>query len=145
MAHMRTALLLLLLTTQFASLATMVFFSGMMNVVKWILGITTGLAATGVIVTNWLIFFHNCNPRKAGYISWVPVVGGGIGVASLLLIPIPELKYWWWVPLLLDWGSVPGMALEFFLYLRSRCRVQHDGTGRESQNHGSSTGGDEAD
>lgn len=41
--------------------------------------------------------------RKAP--SWIPFIGGLSGALALLLVPVPGARSWWWLPLLLDWGT----------------------------------------
>ena len=53
--------------------------------------------------------FWKRHMRKEKARSWVPLLGGGAGSLALLAIPTHGLKLWWWLPLLLDWGSLPGL------------------------------------
>ena len=40
----------------------------------------------------------------------VPFGGGIFGVAAILVAPKPEIHHFWWLPLILDCGSLPMMA-----------------------------------
>jgi hypothetical protein len=40
--------------------------------------------------------------------SWTPLVAGICGAASIWMMPYPALKSLWWLPFLLDLGSLPG-------------------------------------
>lgn len=66
--------------------------------------------ALGVIVLNWMVVwrwvFHR---RRTG--SWIPLLGGLAGSLGILISPSPVIHAYWWVPLLLDWGCVPGMTI----------------------------------
>lgn len=42
--------------------------------------------------------------------SLIPFVGGLTGAAGWLLLPAPELRGCWWVPLMIDLGSAPLLA-----------------------------------
>ena len=42
--------------------------------------------------------------------SWVPLFGGIAGAVGLYLLPIPAAAHYWWLPLVLDWGSLPGLT-----------------------------------
>jgi len=47
---------------------------------------------------------------KRRTVSWVPLVGGAAGCLAILAAPVSSWHAWWWVPLLLDWGSIPGFV-----------------------------------
>jgi hypothetical protein len=37
----------------------------------------------------------------------IPFIGGILGSVSLFLLPIAEVKSFWWIPLVVDLGCVP--------------------------------------
>ena len=39
--------------------------------------------------------------------SITPFLAGGLGAGGLLLMPWSGRTTWWWVPFMVDWGSVP--------------------------------------
>lgn len=49
--------------------------------------------------------------------SWIPLLGGIFGVLAVFAVPIPGIRQWWWLPLLLDFGSIPGFIQTFIYYL----------------------------
>jgi hypothetical protein len=36
-------------------------------------------------------------------------------------VPVPGAKWWWWLPLVLDWGSIPGIFVSL-VYALTRSR-----------------------
>jgi hypothetical protein len=55
--------------------------------------------------------------------SWIPFVGGVCGVVACLAAPVAPVRWLWWAPLLLDWGSVPGTAFAVFVLWWHRWRI----------------------
>ena len=47
--------------------------------------------------------------RKVPAPSWVPLVGGICGCFGLMLIPVEPLGRLCWLPLLWDFGTLPGL------------------------------------
>ena len=43
--------------------------------------------------------------------SWIPLIGGVGGCIGVLVLPIDGASSWWWLPLVLDWGCLPGTLL----------------------------------
>ena len=60
------------------------------------------------IVFGWFVF------QKNG--TLVPLLGGLAGVGACLTLALPGLGEWWFVPLILDPGSVPLIILAFDCY-----------------------------
>jgi hypothetical protein len=72
--------------------------------------------------SNWAIFFRGIFKRK--HESWIPLVFGAIGVLCFLISPIDGMRPFWWAPLIVDWGSAPGIghALIYHVYWRVRAK-----------------------
>jgi len=47
--------------------------------------------------------------RKVPAPSWIPLMGGMCGVFGFALIPIEMAHKLCWLPLILDYGSLPGL------------------------------------
>jgi hypothetical protein len=87
---------------------------------RWIIAAALGLAAFWLSTLNWIALVRRFSSR--GYApSWIPLVGGVLGLAALLLAPSLALRRFWWVALVVDGGSIPGLAatLGFTLYRRA--------------------------
>jgi hypothetical protein len=64
--------------------------------------------AVPFIVLNWYCVLLFAIKRK--YCSWIPLIGGVLGSVGFYLSPFDLLHGHWWIPLILDWGSVPGLT-----------------------------------
>jgi len=71
-------------------------------------------------VMNVAIFWNNFYVKRN--VSWVPLVGGFFGVLALLETPIAGAHRWWWVPLIIDPGSAPGLLWTAAFFLTGRHR-----------------------
>lgn len=69
----------------------------------WLLAVIFVLVTAGnlAIVYRWLVLKRHS--------SEVPVIEGVAGVAACFLLPSDSLHRWWFVPLLVDPGSLPLM------------------------------------
>lgn len=77
-----------------------------MDAVRYIFAfiLFTGFAYMAVV--NWRICYANYFKRD-GFTSVIPLLGGALGAFSILLVPVDGSNDWFWVPLFLDWGTVP--------------------------------------
>jgi len=80
-----------------------------MDVGRTVLAIVFGSGFAALAISNGRIFIFGLLLRRHQP-SWIPLIGGGCGVAAVLLVPVASVQEWWWVPLLLDWGSLPGIG-----------------------------------
>ncbi|MFN7935382.1 MAG: hypothetical protein U0R19_18785 [Bryobacteraceae bacterium] len=71
----------------------------------WLLVAIFALVSAGnlAIVYRWLVL------KVHG--SLVPLIGGVAGAAACILLPVDWLRRWWFVPLLVDPGSLPLMSI----------------------------------
>jgi hypothetical protein len=78
------------------------------------------IAAGWLIFGNWSSIVLFLLKRK--HSSWIPIIGGGVGCLGCLLSPYAVLNKLWWVPLLLDWGCVPGLSFSAIYFAISFIR-----------------------
>src|SRR5215471_13950833 len=75
--------------------------------IGWIVGSVLLLLSFWLCALNagvfWKLFV-----RKVEAPSWIPLIGGVLGVFGLGVIPLELAHKLCWLPLLLDWGSLPG-------------------------------------
>lgn len=94
-------------------------------VIRWVLANLLGAVAIYLAVLNW----HALVKRKTqpNGPTWIPLFGGLLGVAALLLEPTGTARRYWWIPLVLDAGSMPGFVVTG-IYLLARRRNGHSGS-----------------
>lgn len=71
-----------------------------------------------VVVQNDVIFVRAYRKEAESLSSWTPLFGGGCVCLALWLLPIKVPVWVYPVVLLLDWGSVPGLAHAVIYYCR---------------------------
>ena len=67
------------------------------------------------IIINWIIFVLQLMKKKTA--SWIPFLGGFLGVLGLMMLPVEGALELWWVPLVIDYGCLLGMGHTAFYYL----------------------------
>ncbi len=72
-----------------------IFGGGLLLVSIWISALNAWIA--------WKLYV-----RKVPAPSWIPLMGGICGVFGLIFIPVELAHKLCWLPLLLDYGSLPG-------------------------------------
>lgn len=55
--------------------------------------------------------------------SWTPLLGGGL--LALVALSVPRVRALFWIPLLLDFGSLPGLSWTLVAWIR-RARQRRD-------------------
>ena len=64
---------------------------------------------------NWIIFFNGIFKKRQS--SWIPLMGGVFTAIGLASLPIKGLWKFWWLPLIIDWGCLPGLAHTAYYWL----------------------------
>ncbi len=92
-----------------------------MIIFRWVVTVLFGSLFIWISCLNFKVFWQAYILRRAAS-SWVPFLGGLSGLVALLAIPIEGMNGWFWLPLLLDWGSLPGTlySLYFNLFHKSK-------------------------
>ena len=68
----------------------------------WIVAGALLLLFAWISLSNWILLFRRS--------SWIPLIGGAAGVLGCLLAPDDVLRRVWWIPLIVDFGCLPGLA-----------------------------------
>jgi hypothetical protein len=89
-------------------------------------GILWAIASLFFVLFIWLAsmnasVFWATFVQKKKTSSWIPVIGGACGAISLAIVPVQGASWWWWLPLILDWGSIPGILVSL-VYALARSR-----------------------
>ena len=69
-----------------------------------------------IIALNWSTVWIGLVGRQRAP-SWIPLLGGVFGAIGLAILPLPGAHRLCWVPLLVDWGSIPGIGLTILFHL----------------------------
>jgi hypothetical protein len=77
-------------------------------IVCWIVGGIFLLTSLWFCILNASVFWR-LYVRKVEAPSWIPLVGGVLGVFGLLIVPVDLAHKWCWLPLVLDMGTLPGL------------------------------------
>jgi hypothetical protein len=73
----------------------------------WILSGALFVVAGYLLVLNWICVIQGLRGKSTS--SWIPLLGGGLGAIGCWVAPDDTLTRWWWVPLVIDFGSAPGL------------------------------------
>ncbi len=74
------------------------------SVIHWVgLALTSAVAILAIGGNLWTVL-----GRKPG--SLAPFIGGVCGMYTLATGPFPALRPYWWVPLVIDAGSIPTVS-----------------------------------
>jgi hypothetical protein len=86
-----------------------------MTILRWILSIVFGSVFVWVGSLNAIVFWKGVILRQRTS-SFIPLLAGLSGMVALLIVPLTGVRRWWWIPLLLDWGS-SGILVGFAYHL----------------------------
>jgi hypothetical protein len=76
---------------------------------RWALGSALAVFSLWIMALNWLVVARRFMTGGKSS-SWIPLLGGGCGIAAILLLPLDVAHSYWWLPLLVDWGCAPGFV-----------------------------------
>lgn len=85
-----------------------------MELFLWAFGCAAVIAFLWLTILNWRVFWQR-HIRGVESTSWIPLLAGLSGVAAMLLLPV-NWSGFWWLPLLIDWGSAPGLIYSAIWY-----------------------------
>ena len=66
-----------------------------------------GVAFAWISILNWIALARQISRPNPP--SWIPFVGAVLGVVAIFVEPTGVLRPYWWMPFLIDGGSVPGL------------------------------------
>ncbi len=77
----------------------------------------TGLIPWFVIAVNWRIVWRNYTKGETG--SLIPIIGGLSGAFVIWNLPTTSTVRWfWWIPLVIDCGSIPLLLTTVLFWTR---------------------------
>jgi hypothetical protein len=92
--------------------------------VRWLIAVLFGfIFLCSAIFHNslYLSFFITplrrwTNPENRN-ISSAPLLGGLLGMLAVLIVPIPGIAKWWWIPLVVDFGCLPFVIVQAYFWI----------------------------
>jgi hypothetical protein len=94
-----------------------------MHNVNWIGGIVFGTIFLVLAVSNGLAVASYVRHRR--HVSAIPVFGGLAGLGACFLLPVEGLRSFWWLPLIVDYGSAPMIVTFFVSRIAASVRGDH--------------------
>src|SRR5690348_3543041 len=85
-------------------------------IIGWTAGSVLILFSVWLSALNASVFWK-LYVRKVNAGSWVPFLGGIAGMVGLSIIPIHLAHTLAWLPLLLDWGTLPGISFTIYCHV----------------------------
>ncbi len=86
----------------------------------WALSVVLLLVGGFVIIMNWVIIYYSLVKKK--HSSWAPLAGGVFAAVGLAILPIAGVAKYWYVPVIVDYGCLPGMTHTAWFYVTGRHR-----------------------
>ncbi len=77
---------------------------GFWEIVRWILAAPLLFLSVWAIIGNYVIIAIGLLRERGP--SMIPIIGGVCGTLGLILLPIPEVHRYFWIPFLIDPWSV---------------------------------------
>lgn len=97
----------------------------MIGIIQTFVAIALSMLSIIILCANWWIVIRSeIDPSYSA--SMILLVGGLAGAAALLICPSHDVHFYWWIPLLLDWGSGLGVLSAPIFYLRHRIRSRNE-------------------
>lgn len=90
-----------------------------MTTVRWIFSVALLLFGSYMAVMNWAVFVNN-HILKKKWTSAVPLVGGIAAAIGVICLPVNSSWKYAWIPLLVDWGSVPVIVVSLICNLKEK-------------------------
>jgi hypothetical protein len=90
----------------------------------WLAAIVFGLIGWWLIILNFSVVYYWFFRRK--HHSWIPLAGGFIALLGMAFCPLPQIRRFAFLPLIIDTGfCILALAVGFLMELYAR-RKRHD-------------------
>ncbi len=89
------------------------------TVLWWTADIMIGILGIYIITMNWYVFCNNYLLRNK-WISAIPLIGAFLAMAFLFFCPFKWLNSFFWLPWIIDWGSLPLLLVSIFIAARNQ-------------------------
>ena len=92
----------------------------MLLILRWMIFAFVFIFFALIAFYDFWVFFQDLLGRK--HRSMIPFVGGFIGMLAVLILSVEHFKYYWWIPFVLDMGSVPLLVRTILFFLLGKHR-----------------------
>lgn len=95
---------------------------------RWCAAAVLGVGFVSIAVPHAVIAFKGAVLGKK-VPSFLPFFGGIMGAVALVIVPLPGISAYWWVPLIADFGCIPisVWTIAWLLARRMRRRSEKKG------------------
>lgn len=93
------------------------------EVLRWSAATALALIAIASIASNYLLVVNYWRTGRGG--SLIPVLGGATGALALIIVPLANLSWLWWMPLLVDVGCAPMIGCALLRCIRQSPERSH--------------------
>jgi hypothetical protein len=93
-------------------------------ILAWTIGSMLLLTSLYLSILNATVFYQLYIQKRSAP-SWIPLLGGALGVFALILIPLKIANKLAWLPLVLDPGSLPGLLLTLVVHIHRIVRPRN--------------------
>ena len=88
-----------------------------MTIFTWLIFIALFLLSLYIIIVNWITIFSNYS-KTSKKPSNIVLLGGILICIAFLISPINQLKSFWWLGFVIDYGSLPIFIHTVYFYIR---------------------------
>jgi hypothetical protein len=88
----------------------------------WIIAIILLIIGILISAANWIIFVKNYILQRK-WASAVPFLGGISGAIGIISLPIAGSACYFWIPLIVDWGSLPAIIFSLIARFREKAKA----------------------
>ncbi|HOJ78868.1 MAG TPA: hypothetical protein PLZ08_12260 [Bacillota bacterium] len=88
------------------------------NKLATVIAIILLLSGGWITILNFTCFYNGFI-KKQKTASWIPLLGAFLCCGGLILIG-GKYSTFWWLPFILDFGSLPGFTFTLFFYIKDK-------------------------
>jgi hypothetical protein len=94
----------------------------MIAILLWIVSVILIGLSLWVILGNLWTTIGGLFKKRKSFESYVPLIGGVAGMVGMLFLPVPGMRRFWWVPLVVDLGCGPMLLAAAIDQVKKRFR-----------------------
>jgi len=91
------------------------------GMLRWIISCLLLAFSALAILANGQNLIQKLRGKRVG--SFALIVGGAFGAIGFLMLPVQSFHKWWWIPPVLDFGSLPYFVLSAWFSIKESLRA----------------------